>query len=97
VNGRLVLIGYLVSMFNKTLSVHVTYEGFLRELHGPDVFSTMIPHAKDYKEAVTYRKPIVEYKPKSVAGKATAALAEEFLTRLGTRIPSGSDDARRVA
>src|SRR5262249_2998837 len=38
VNGRLVLIGYLVSMFNKSLSVHVTYEGFLRELHGQDVF-----------------------------------------------------------
>lgn len=97
VSGRLTLIGYLVSMFNKSLSVHVTYEGFLRELHGADVFATVIPHAKDYKEAVTYRKPIVEYKPKSAAGKATAALAEEFLARLEARIPSGSDDARRVA
>lgn len=97
VSGRLVLIGYLVSMFNKSLSVHVTYEGFLRELHGADVFETVVPHAKDYKEAVTYRKPIVEYKPKSAAGKATAALADEFLARLEARIPSGSDDARRVA
>jgi chromosome partitioning protein len=97
VSGRLTLIGYLVSMYNKSLSVHVTYEGFLRELHGADVFATVIPHAKDYKEAVTYRKPIVEYKPKSAAGKATAALADEFLARLEQRIPSGSDDARRVA
>ena len=97
VNGRLVLIGYLVSMFNKALSVHVTYEGFLRELHGQDVFLAMVPHAKDYKEAVTYRKPIVEYKPKSAAGKATAALADEFLARLEARIPSGADSARRIA
>lgn len=97
VNRDLALVGYLVSMFNKSLSVHVTYEGFLRELHGVDVFETVIPHAKDYKEAVTYRKPIVEYKPKSAAAKSTAALADEFLARLETRIPFGSDDVRRVA
>ena len=82
-------MGYLVSMFNKSLSVHVTYEGFLRELHGEDVFSTVIPHAKDYKEAVTYRKPIVEYKPKSAAAKSTAALADEFLA------PAGDEDSVR--
>jgi chromosome partitioning protein len=97
VNGRLALIGYLVSMFNKSLSVHVTYEGFLRELHGEDVFSVLVPHIKDYKEAVTYRKPIVEYKPNSAAAKATAALADEFLARLEARISAGPDDARRVA
>ena len=38
-NAGLALVGYLVSMFNKALSVHVTYEGYLRELHGPDVFT----------------------------------------------------------
>src|SRR3954453_24211256 len=87
VNGQLALIGYLVSMFNKSLSVHVTYEGFLRELHGEDVFSTVVPQIKDYKEAVTYRKPIGEYKPKSAAAKVTAALADEFLARLDGRVP----------
>jgi chromosome partitioning protein len=97
VNGRLALIGYLVSMFNKSLSVHVTYEGFLRELHAEDVFSVLVPHIKDYKEAVTYRKPIIEYKPRSAAAKATAALADEFLARLDARIPADPDDARRVA
>ena len=93
-NESLALIGYLVSMFSKTLSVHVTYEGYLRELHGEDVFSAIIPQIKDYKEAVTYRKPIVEYKPKSAAAKATAALADEFLVRLDARLIG---DARRVA
>jgi len=97
VNGRLVLLGYLVSMFNKSLSVHVTYEEYLRELHGPDVFATVIPQIKDYKEAVTFRKPIGDYKPKSAAAKTTAALADEFLARLDARLTSASDESRRVA
>jgi chromosome partitioning protein len=86
-NARLALVGYLVSMFNKALSVHVTYESYLRELHGADVFAAVIPLAKDFKEAVTFRKPVVEHKPRSAAAKATAALAEEFLARLDARIP----------
>ena len=93
-NPRLTLIGYLVTMYNKSLSVHVTYEGYLRQLHGEDVFAATIPLAKDYKEAVTYRKPIVEHKPRSAAAKAIAALADEFLARLDARVPS---DSRRVA
>ena len=93
-NVRLALIGYLVTMYNKALSVHVTYEGYLRQLHGDDVFATMIPLAKDYKEAVTYRKPIVEHKPRSAPAKAIAALADEFLDRIDARILT---DNRRVA
>ena len=81
-------------MYNKALSVHLTYESYLRGLHGEDVFAAMIPLAKDYKEAVTYRKPIVEYRPRSASAKAIAALAEEFLARLDARIPA---DGRRVA
>ena len=42
-NAGLALIGYLVTMFNKALSVHVTYEGYLRELHGDDVFAAVDP------------------------------------------------------
>jgi chromosome partitioning protein len=94
-NAGLTLLGYLVSMFNKALSVHVTYEGYLREMFAADVFATVVPQIKDYKEAVTFRKPIVEYKPRSAAAKTTAALADEFLTRLEAR--AGSDLARRVA
>ena len=93
-NSGLALIGYLVSMFNKALSVHVTYEGFLRELHGPDVFDAIIPQNTDYKAAVTFRKPVCEYKPKSAAAKATEALADEFLARLEGRLDTVD---RRVA
>lgn len=94
-NPGLTLIGYLVTMFNKALSVHVTYDGYLRELHGDDAFRAMIPLAKDYKEAVTLRKPVVEHKPRSAASKAVAALADEFLERLDARLAAG--DTRRVA
>jgi chromosome partitioning protein len=96
-NAGLTLLGYLVSMYNKSLSVHVTYEGYLRELHGADVFATVVPQIKDYKEAVTYRKPIVEYKPRSASAKATAALADEFLARLDARLGTAAGEPRRVA
>jgi chromosome partitioning protein len=96
-NPQLALVGYLVTLWNKALSVHVTYEGYLRQLHGADVFAAVFPLAKDFKEAVTYRKPIVEYKPKSPAAAAMAALAGEFLARLDERIPLEADGSRRVA
>jgi chromosome partitioning protein len=95
-NPQLSLIGYLVTMFNKALSVHVTYAEYLRELHGEDAFRAVIPLAKDFKEAVTLRKPVVEHKPQSAASKAIAALADEFLDRLDARLaPTG--ESRRVA
>ena len=95
-NAGLALIGYLVTMYNKALSVHVTYESYLRELHEDDVFSAVIPLAKDFKEAVTLRKPVVEHKPRSAASKAVAAMADEYLSRLDARLPS-ADESRRVA
>lgn len=94
-NPRLALVGYLVTMFNKALSVHVTYTAYLRELHGADAFEAVIPLAKDFKEAVTLRKPVVEYKPRGAAAKSVAAMADEFLARVDSRcVPV---DARRVA
>jgi chromosome partitioning protein len=95
-NSGLVLLGYLVTMFNKALGVHSTYEAHLRKLHGADAFAAVVPLAKDFKEAVTYRKPIVEYKPRSAAAKSVAALADEFLARIDARLtPAG--EPRRVA
>ncbi len=95
-NPALALIGYLVTIFNKALSVHVTYAAYLRELHGADAFEAVIPLAKDFKEAVTLRKPVIEHKPRSAASKAVAALADEFLARIEARTPSNAE-SRRVA
>ena len=100
-NARLALIGYLITMYNKSLSVHVTYEASLRALHGLDVFTAVVPMATDFKEAVTFRKPVVEHKPRSAASKSIATLADEFLARLDERLPvtdvSDPDAERKVA
>lgn len=95
-NSNLALVGYLVTMFNKALAVHTTYESHLRSLFGSDAFDAVVPLAKDFKEAVTYRKPVVEYKPKSAAAKSVSALADEFLARLDARLGS-AEEPRRVA
>ena len=83
-----------VTMFNKSLAVHAAYEADLRAIYGDDVFETVVPLAKDFKEAVTLRKPVVAYKPRSAAAKAIEALADELLARLDARV---ADDSRRVA
>jgi chromosome partitioning protein len=93
-NPDLVLLGYLVTMFNKSLGVHTTYDADLRAVYGADVFSAVVPLAKDFKEAVILRKPVGRYKPRSAAAKAVAAVAEELLGRLDGRVGNAS---RRVA
>ena len=93
-NAKMRLLGYLITMFNKSLAIHVAYAENLRALYGDQVFQTVVPLAKDFKEAVAGRLPVIEYKPRSAAAKATAALAAELLERAGAE-----DDAhsRRVA
>jgi chromosome partitioning protein len=93
-NPSLALIGYLITMFNKSLGVHVTYESDLRQVYGEDVFSTVVPLAKDFKEAVILRQPVGMYKAKSAAAKVITALADELLARLDARVGAGQ---RRVA
>jgi chromosome partitioning protein len=94
VNPGLRVVGYLVTMFNKGLAVHVSYEQHLRQTYGADAFAAVVPLAKDFKESVSLRKPIVEFKPRSAAAKSIAVLADEFLARLDERIPA---PGRKVA
>ena len=97
-NPGLALVGFLVTMFNKALSVHVTYETNLRALYGDDVFRAAVPLAKDFKEAVTLRKAVSAYKPRSAAAKAVDVLADELLERLEARLGRGTaGGGRRVA
>ena len=93
-NPRLRLLGYLVTMYNKSLGVHTGYDRDLREIYGDQVFQSVVPLAKDFKESVMLRVPVSSYKPKSVASKAIDALADELLARLGAE---SDTDARRVA
>jgi cellulose biosynthesis protein BcsQ len=73
---------FLVSMYQARRSVHQVFVEHLREAHGADVFSAMIPEAVDFIEAVTARKPVAMHKPRGAAAKAMKAVAEELLARL---------------
>jgi chromosome partitioning protein len=92
-NPALRLLGYLVTMHDKRLGIHIAYETMLRALYGPAVFTTPFPLAKDFKEAVASRLPISHYKPKSAAAKAAVSVASELQERIEHEI----QDARRVA
>lgn len=81
-NPHLRVLGYLITMYNKGLTIHGTYEGDLRGLYGDLVFPTTIPLAKDYKEAIILRQTVDAYKPRSAAAKAFGAFALELLARL---------------
>jgi chromosome partitioning protein len=81
-NSGLRLAGYLLTMFDKRLTVHLTYEAMLREMYGSEVFTASIPRAKDFVEAVASRVPVSHYKPKSAAAKAVVAVANELVDRL---------------
>ena len=91
-NPRMKLLGYLITMFNKSLAIHVAYADNLRSLYGDEVFETVVPLAKDFKEAVAGRLTVAHYKPKSAAAKSITALANELMERIG----EGSE-SRRVA
>ena len=90
-NPSLVLAGYLLTMVDKRLTVHATYESLLRELYGSAVFEHVVPRAKDFVEAVASRQPVGVYKPKGAAARALQAVAAELLER-ATAAPSASDD-----
>ena len=90
-NPHLGLAGYLLTMVDKRLTVHASYESLLREIYGHRVFENVIPRAKDFVEAVASRQPVSEYKPKGAAAKAVKAVADELLERCVSEV------ARRVA
>jgi chromosome partitioning protein len=81
-NPSLNLLGYLLTMYDRRLTVHLTYEAVLREMYGNLVFAAPFPRAKDYIEAVAGRRPISHYKPKSAAAKSAKVVADELVARL---------------
>jgi chromosome partitioning protein len=88
-NPGLRMLGFLLAMANKTLAVHASYEADLRDVYGAEVFTTVVPLVKDFKEAVLARKPVGLFKPRGAAAKVMAALAEEILARLDAAAAAG--------
>ena len=91
-NPSLIETGYLITMYQKSLAIHLAYESDLRGIYGDLVFTSTVPIAKDFKEAVMKRMPVWNYKPKSAASKAIGILADEFLARIHSEA-----NERRVA
>jgi chromosome partitioning protein len=81
-NPALNLVGFLLTMYDKRLGIHLAYEKLLREIYGTAVFEATFPLAKDFKEAVAARQPVTAYKPRSAASKAILAVGEELLRRI---------------
>jgi chromosome partitioning protein len=81
-NPGLRILGYLPTMFKKSLAIHAFYDGQLRELYGELVFAVRVPDAADFKEAFSGRKPVSHHKPKGAAASAIRDLATEFEGRL---------------
>jgi chromosome partitioning protein len=97
-NPGVSLAGFLLTMFDKRLGVHATYEGLLRELYGPDVFAASVPRAKDFVEAVACRRPVVLHKPRSAAARAVAEVAAELVERVAPhRAEEGKGTGRDAA
>jgi chromosome partitioning protein len=84
-NSKLKLLGFLPTMFVKTLKIHIDYAADLRAIHGEDVFEKVVPAAKDYKEAVTMGKCVTEFKPRCAASVAIEEVRDELLARLEAR------------
>src|SRR5262245_8742315 len=66
------LLGHLIIRADVRLLVHRTYEEQLRRLYGESVLTTIVPEASAFKVALSCRKPVSQYAPKS---KATAIMA----------------------
>jgi chromosome partitioning protein len=81
-NGRLALLGYLLTMVNPLLSIHKLWERKFRAVLGGDAFRGRIPVATDFKESILIGKPVSHYKPRSAAAKVMRELASEVDERL---------------
>lgn len=81
-NPRLVLLGYLRTMFQPRSAIHIAYcERLNRDFPGL-VFENFIPRAAQFQEAVMAQKPISFYKPKIEAAKACGRIVEEIEARI---------------
>ena len=96
-NPRLRLAGFLLTMFDRRLAVHLAYETMLRRLYGPAVFAASVPRAKDFVEAVANRRPIAALKPRCAAAQALEGVMNELLERVGLAEAATTSGAERGA
>ncbi len=83
-NPSLRLAGYLLTLFDRRRSLHLSYETSMREIYGDLVFAARFPAAAGFIEAVASGLPIANHKPKSAPSKAIAEVAVELIRRLSS-------------
>jgi chromosome partitioning protein len=76
-NPELEIAGILVSLFNGRRSVERIYERLMRQKSLP-IFETRIKDSSKYREAITQRKPITYYRPRSEYAEAFVELTREL-------------------
>jgi chromosome partitioning protein len=82
VNGRLELMGVVMTMFDSRTKLSQQVVSEVREHFGERVFETMIPRSTRLAEAPSFGKPIIHYDKYSAGSAAYELLAQEVLTRL---------------
>ena len=78
-------LGHVITRRDKKLVIHRHIDGQLRQYYKGQVFNTVISELNDFKVAVSARKPIEFYNPRSVAADLTRQLSHEILSRICER------------
>lgn len=93
-NGRVRLLGYLVSRYKRARAYQQTYLKQLRMHFGPLAFDTVVPDLAEFEKAVTDRVPITRHAPRSEEANIAHALFDEVARRAQGNGPSGGERRR---
>lgn len=81
-NPSLNFMGFVINKFDARRSIEVSYNEILRENFKDKVFKTQFKDNVQYAEAITARKPITEYLPKSEQAQSYRQFVEEILSHV---------------
>ena len=95
-NPRLVLLGYLRTMFNKRTALHIAFSASIEQAFPGLLFENFIPHANPFREAIVKRMPMSFFKPRLEASKAVGRIVDEMELRIGQlagqAVPAGAKE-----
>lgn len=77
-NPRLAILGYVLSRFQAKAALQRTYRKKLEDTFGADKILATIPEMRVLANAMSFRKPITSFAPKSRAATAIRALADKI-------------------
>lgn len=77
-NPRVSILGYVLSRFQADAALQRTYRKKLEDTFGADKILATIPEMRVLANAMSFRKPITSYSPKSRAAAAIRKLADKI-------------------